>query len=83
MKDGRPHQGRWIQKEDDRGNPIFLSKADYEKAALASASAKAQAKPVETYADYMGMDDEERLRLYTRMFGVGLISAGALYYFTK
>ncbi len=77
MKNGRPHQGRWIQKEDDRGNPIFLSKAEYEKAASASAQSK------ETYADYMGVDDEERLRLYTRAFGASLICAGALYYFTK
>jgi hypothetical protein len=45
------------------------------------ASASAQVK--ETFADYMGADDEERLRLYTRAFGATLICAGALYYFTK
>jgi hypothetical protein len=29
---GRPHQTRWVQEKDGRGNPIFLSKAEFEKA---------------------------------------------------
>jgi hypothetical protein len=30
---GRPHQTRWVQAKDGKGNPIFLSKAEFEKEA--------------------------------------------------
>lgn len=30
-KDGRPIQTRWVQKVDQRGNPIFVSRGEFEK----------------------------------------------------
>lgn len=36
MVNGRPHQTRWVQEKDGKGNPIFLSRAEFEKEAANS-----------------------------------------------
>jgi hypothetical protein len=93
-KDGRHYQRRWIQKTDAKGNPIYLSKAEYDALAQHSLSsgkglhsqsdtlaAKAQNTTVKT--EGFATEEEERLRRGSLALGLGFLALGAFLYARK
>ncbi len=74
--DGKHYQRRWVQKTDAKGNPVFLSKEEYD--ALA---AKAKDTPIaaESFADV----NEEALRRASLVMGLAFFALGAWLYKRK
>ncbi len=74
--DGKHYQRRWVQKMDTKGNPVFLSKEEYD--ALA---AKAKDTPIaaESFADV----NEEALRRASLVMGLAFFALGAWLYKRK
>ena len=75
-KDGRHYQRRWIQKTDAKGNPVYLSKDEYD--ALA---AKAMNTPVKT--EGFTTVEEERLRRGSLAIGLAFLTIGGYFYMRK
>ena len=74
-KDGGHFQRRWIQKTDAKGNPVYLSKKEYD------ALAKAMNTPVKK--EGFTTAEEERLRRGSLVLGLAFLSIGGLLYMRK
>lgn len=96
-KNGRPHQRRWVQKEDARGNPIYLTKEQYDRTAIVAAEVRKKYDTTEDYEraalvaeeakknkqGFADYVDERSVQTYTRVFGATLICAGLFYHYSK
>lgn len=66
----KPYQRRWIQRTTRSGDPIYLTKENYDK------------KSLENFADY-GVEDAAALQRYSIILGSAFIGLGLLRYFSK
>ena len=74
--DGKHYQRRWVQKMDAKGNPVFLSKDEYD--ALA-AKAKDTRVGAEKFADY----NQDALDKASLVMGLAFFALGAWLYKRK
>ncbi len=74
--DGKHYQRRWVQKMDAKGNPVFLSKNEYD--ALA-AKAKDTPAGAEKFADY----NQDALNKASLVMGLAFFALGAWLYKRK
>jgi hypothetical protein len=74
--DGKHYQRRWVQKTDAKGNPVFLSKDEYD--ALA-AKAKDTRVGTEKFADY----NQDTLDKASLVMGLAFFALGAWLYKRK
>jgi hypothetical protein len=76
--DGKHYQRRWVQRTDTRGNPVYLSKDEYE--ALAEKAKNTAVKNIEPFS---GLSQEESLRRGSLALGLGFFALGAWLYGRK
>jgi hypothetical protein len=66
----KPYQKRWIQRTTRNGDPIYLTKEEYDN------------KKLESFADY-GAEEAAALQRYSIIMGSVFIGLGLLRYFSK
>lgn len=82
----KPYQKRWIQRTTrmeanglPRGDPIYLTKEEYDNEGKKNTSPK---KTTQNFADY-GTEDAAALQRYSIILGSAFIGLGLLRYFSK